>query len=80
MATVTLNITSAEFGVEIIDKIKALFNGKDLEITIRVKEKESAEMMRLRIEKAMNDVEHEENLISFTPLEYDQLVKSLSPQ
>ena len=78
MANITLNITSEEFSTETINKIKALFDGRDFDITIRAKEKETREQMRLRIEKALDDVERSENLIGFSSDQYDNLVKQLS--
>ena len=78
MANITLSISSVEFNTEIIDKIKLLFDGRDFDIIIRAKEKETREQMRSRIEKAMGDVERGENLVSFSSGQYDNLVKQLS--
>ena len=78
MASITLNISSTEFSTDTINKIKSIFNGRDFDITIRAKEKETNEQMRLRIEKALDDVERSENLIGFTSEQYDHLVKQLS--
>ena len=78
MANITLNISSAELNAEMLDKIKLLFNGRDFDITIRAKEKETREQMRQRIEKALDDVQHNENLIGFSESQYENLVKQLT--
>ena len=82
MVQATFTISGSEFNAEIIEKIKNFISGNspDFEVFIRVKSKESDAEMRQRIEKAMNDVENNANLISFTPNEYDNLVKQLSPK
>ncbi len=78
MSNITLNISSEEFNIETINKIKSLFNGRDFDISIRAKEKETREQMRTRIEKALNDTETGENLINFSAVQYEHLVKQLS--
>ena len=82
MIQATFTISGSEFNTEIIEKIKNFVNGNshDFEIFIRVKSKESETETRQRIEKAMNDVENGANLISFTPNEYQNLVKELLPK
>ena len=82
MIQATFTISGSEFNADIIEKIKNLVNGNssDFEVFIRVKSRESDVEMRQRIEKSMNDVENGANLISFTPNEYDNLVKQLSPK
>ena len=82
MIQATFTISGSEFNTEIMEKIKNFVNGSshDFEVFIRVKSKESETEMRQRIEKAMNDVENGANLISFTPNEYQNLVKQLLPK
>ena len=82
MVQATFTISGSEFNTDIIEKIKYFINGssQDFEVFIRVKSKESDVEMRQRIEKSMNDVENGANLISFTPNEYENLVKQLSPK
>ena len=82
MVQATFTISGSEFNTDIIEKIKHFINGssQDFEVFIRVKSKESDVEMRQRIEKSMNDVENGANLISFTPNEYENLVKQFSPQ
>ena len=82
MVQATFTISGSEFNTDIIEKIKHFINGnsQDFEVFIRVKSKESDVEMRQRIEKSMNDVENGANLISFTPNEYENLVKQLSPK
>lgn len=80
MMQATFTISGSEFNADIVEKIKNFVNGnsQDFEVFIRVKSKESDVEMRQRIEKAMNDVENGANLVSFTPNEYENLVKQLS--
>lgn len=80
MQQATFTISGAEFNAEFIEKISVLLNGnlQDFEFQIRVKAKESREDMRRRIEKAMDDVERGDNLIAYTPEEYETLIRTLS--
>jgi hypothetical protein len=63
MVQATFNISSCDFDQILFDKIKSFIEGKDAEIQVRIKSKESKEEMRLRIEKAMDETERGENLI-----------------
>ncbi len=80
MTEATLNVTGSEFNSELIKKINVLLNGniKDFDFQIRIKPKESREEMRHRIDQAIENIERGENLIEFSPEEYEALVQKLS--
>ncbi len=80
MVQAIFNISSSDFDQSLFDKIKSFVEGKDSEIQVRIKRKESREEMRRRIEEAMDETERGENLISFTSDEYQALVTKLSSQ
>ena len=80
MVQATFTVSGNDFTPDVFEQIRQFVNGnaKDVEIFIKIKNKESREQMRRRIEKAMDDTEKSVNLMSFTPDEYDNLVKKLS--
>jgi len=80
MQQAVFTISGAELNQDVLERIKSLFNrnAQDLEVVIRVKVKESREEMRRRIDQAIEDIEHGENLISYTPDEFETLVQQLS--
>ena len=80
MLKATIKISGSELSAELLDKIKSLFTGdsSDFEVTISVKPKESAEAAKLRIDRSIENIEEKENLIAFSPEEYDTLVRQLS--
>ena len=80
MVQATFTVSGNDFTSDVFEQIRQFVNGnaKDVEIFIKIKNKESREQMRRRIEKAMDDTEKSVNLMSFTPDEYDNLVKKLS--
>ena len=80
MVRATFTVLGSDFTPDVFEQIRQFVNGnaKDVEIFIKIKNKESREEMRRRIEKAMDDTEKSINLMSFTPDEYDNLVKKLS--
>ncbi len=82
MLQATIKISGSELSAELLDKIKSLFTGdsSDFEVTISVKPKESAEAANLRIDRSIENIEEQKNLIAFSPEEYDTLVRQLSHQ
>ena len=80
MVQATFTVSGNDFTSDVFEQIKQFVNGngQDMEVFIKIKNKESREEMRRRIEKAMDDTEKSVNLMSFTPDEYDNLVKKLS--
>ena len=75
-----MNVTGSEFNSDLIKRINALLNGniKDFEFQIRIKARESREEMRRRIEESIENIERGENLVEFSPEEYETLVQKLS--
>lgn len=80
MQQATFTISGAELTQELLDKIQQLFKGKkgqDIEVFIRVKAKETQEDANSRINRAIENIEQQKNLVTFSPEGYDALVKSL---
>jgi len=82
MLHATFTISSAELTVDLLEKIKSLFpgNSKDFEVTISVKPKETPEAAKARIDQSIENIEKRNNLATFSPEEYETLVRQLSPQ
>lgn len=80
MIQATFTISGSELTAELVEKIKSLYlNEKgDIEITISVKAKETPADAKLRIDRAIENIENRTNMVSFTPQEYDALTHSLS--
>ena len=78
MVQAVFNISSSDFDQQLFDKIKSFIEGRDSDIQVRIKHKESHAEMRKRIEQSMDETVRGENLISFTGVEYEELVKNLS--
>lgn len=78
MVQAVFNISSNDFDQALFNKIKSFIEGSDSDIQVRIKNKESREEMRKRIEQAMDETVRGEHLISFTGVEYEDLVKNLS--
>ena len=82
MLQATLKVSGSELTAELLEKIRGLFKGdsKDLEVTISVKQKETPEAARLRIDRAIESIEKSEKLATFSPPQYEDLVHNLSRQ
>ena len=82
MLQATLRVSGSELTAELLEKIKSLFNGdsKDFEVTISVKQKETPEEAKRRIDRAIENIERGQNLVSYSPGEYESLVRQLSKQ
>lgn len=82
MLQATFRISGSELTTELLEKIKSMFIGdsKDFEVIISVKPKESPEDQKLRIDRSIENIERKENLVAFSPEEYDSLVRQLSHQ
>ena len=84
MVETTFKITSlAEFNEGLIDKIRSFVNGGDVEITVNIRSKKkvkplkSQEQTNREIEKAMQEAERGENMLTFTSQEFDALIQKL---
>ncbi len=82
MLQATFKISGAELSAELLDKIKNLFIGEsgDFEVVITVRPKESLEEQKLRIDRSIENIENKENIVPFSPEEYETLVSQLSRQ
>lgn len=78
MVQAVFNISSNDFDQQLFDKIKSFIEGNDSDIQVRIKHKESRAEMRKRIEQAMDETLKGENWVSFTGVEYEELVKNLA--
>lgn len=80
MQQATFTISGSEFNLELIEKIKSLFNGnsQDFEVVIRIKPKESHLAMKKRIDQSIKNLEAGENVVSFSVQEYETLVQNLT--
>ncbi len=80
MNQATFSIPFSEFNPTVIARIKAIIGdtGRDFDVFIRLKAKETSLETKQRIEESMREIERGENLISFTPDEYERLIKQLS--
>ena len=80
MINATFTLSGTDFDTALVEKIKNLLNGngKNFEIFIHVKAKETRTEMRERIETSMEDVENGQNLIEFSPEAYENLLQTLS--
>lgn len=67
MLQATFTISAADLTADFLEKIKALFkgDGKNLEITISVKPKETQEASRLRIDRSIEQIEKGNHLVAF---------------
>lgn len=59
MLQATLRISGSELTAELLEKIKSLFNGNgnDFEVTISVNKKETPKEAKLRIDRAIENIE-----------------------
>jgi low affinity Fe/Cu permease len=80
MVQATFTVSGSEFNAQIFEQIRQFISnsGKEFEVMIKVKTKETPEEMRLRIEKAMDDTEKGINLIHFSGNDYEELVQKLT--
>lgn len=68
----TFKIKESEFDYAFFKKLKALFRGQDLEIDVK-----TINLYPKQLNAAIEDVEHNRNLVEFTIEEYDNLVHNL---
>lgn len=80
MVQASLTISGSDFNSDLIERIKFLLNGnlKNFEFQIRIKAKVPNEETRRLIDEAIENIERGENLIEFSPEEYETLVQKLS--
>lgn len=80
MVQATFTVSGKDFTPDVFEQIRQFVNGngRDVEIFIKIKDRESREEMRQRIEHSAAEMERGENTVSFTGEEYDNLVKKLS--
>ena len=73
----TFSIPAADFNTALFEKIKAFLQEQNADVFIRIKTKETQKEMNLRINNAIEEIEKNENLVSFSAEEFDTLTKSL---
>lgn len=80
MVQATFTVSGNDFTPDVFEQIKQFINGsgQDVEIFIKVKTKESRELMRQRIEQSAAEMERGENVISFSGEEFENLLETLS--
>jgi hypothetical protein len=84
MVETTFKITSiSEFNEALIEKIRSFVSGSDVEITVNVRPKsktkplENQKETNQRIVQAMQEAERGENMVTFTPQEFEALIHQL---
>jgi|APTNR8051073442_1049403.scaffolds.fasta_scaffold00580_10 hypothetical protein len=80
MLQATFTVSGAELTGELLEKIKNLFHGDstNFEVTISVRPKEDPETARARIDRSIENIENQNNLVALSPEEYETVVKQLS--
>jgi low affinity Fe/Cu permease len=79
MIQASFTISSSDFNAEIFEKIKSLLNGngREYEVSIKVKPKETREEMRQRIEKSAATMERGENIVHVAGEDFDNFMNQL---
>ena len=80
MVQATFKISAEELTTDLLEKIKSLFPGKNFEVLISVKPKETPEEAKQRIDRSIENIERNKNVVAFSPEEYETLVRKLSQQ
>jgi len=80
MLQATFTVSGAELTGELLEKIKSLFHGDstNFEVTISVRPKEDPESARARIDRSIENIENQNNLVALSPDEYEAVIKQLS--
>ena len=77
MSQATFSIASSDFDMAMFEKIKTFMQGQNAEIFIRIKTKETATEAKKRIDAAIEDVENQMNIVSFSAAEFEELSQKL---
>lgn len=80
MVQATFTVSGNDLTSDVFEQIKQFVNGseRDLEVFIRIKDKEPREQMRRRIEQSAAKMERRENVISFSGEEFENFLETLS--
>ena len=80
MLHASITVSGSELTADLLEKIKSLFQGegKDFEVTISVKPRETREAAVFRINRSIENIEQQKNIIELTGKEYTTLVSQLS--
>ena len=77
MSQATFSIASSDFDMAMFEKIKSFIQGQNAEVFIRIKTKETAAEAKKRIDAAIEDVENQMNVVSFSAEEFEELSQKL---
>ena len=77
MTQATFSIASSDFDMAMFEKIKSFIQGQNAEVFIRIKTKETAAEAKKRIDAAIEDVENQMNVVSFSAEEFEELSQKL---
>ncbi len=68
MVQATFTVSGNDFTPDVFEQIRQYVNGsgRDVEIFIKIKDKEPREQMRRRIEQSAAEMERGENIVSFS--------------
>ena len=80
MVQATFTVSGNDFTPDVFEQIRQFVNdnGREVEIFIKIKDKESREQMRRRIERSAVEMERGENVISFSGEEFENLLETFS--
>ena len=78
MVQATFTVSGNDFTSDVFEQIKQFVNGngQDMEVFIKIKNKESREEMRRRIEQSATEMERGENVISFSGEEFEHFLQN----
>ena len=77
MSQATFSIASSDYDMAMFEKIKSFIQGQNAEVFIRIKTKETAAEAKKRIDAAIEDVENQMNVVSFSAEEFEELSQKL---
>ena len=77
MSQATFSIASSDFDMAMFEKIKTFMQGQNAEVFIRIKTKETTAEAKKRIDTAIEDVENQMNVVSFSAAEFEELSQKL---
>ena len=73
-----IRIKASELDLAFIEKIKALFRNEVLEIGINTERSAKLSDDVTKLNKAIENVEHDQNLVAFTGDKFEQLAQKLA--
>ena len=80
MIQATFKVSAEDLTSDLLEKIKSLFPDKNFEVDISIKPKETLAEAKERIDRSIENIEQNKNLVAFSPEEYEALVRKLSKQ